>query len=184
MPTGVANQNLYSLLDTDECGIFLETANRGFGKAYKSIRVREEGPYGHSQKFTLIMTIEPNGWLHAELTQMPGTSGLDFHRYILRVLARLALRNVRRVFLWDNLSSHMTALTINSIYAAGHRICARPPYAPWDGPIEYVFNELEQGLKKRLYYIRNQADLFREIYLKINSMGANFHRTFNHCGYT
>jgi hypothetical protein len=29
MPTGVANQNLYSLLDTDECGIFLETANRG-----------------------------------------------------------------------------------------------------------------------------------------------------------
>ena len=43
MPTGVLNQNIYTLLDTDECGLFIETANRGFGKAYK--RVREAGFY-------------------------------------------------------------------------------------------------------------------------------------------
>ena len=40
MPIGVLNQKIYTLLDTDECGLFIETANRGFGNAYKRAKIR------------------------------------------------------------------------------------------------------------------------------------------------
>jgi hypothetical protein len=182
-PVGVLNVERASLLDADECGLFLTTCNRLYGKSYKSVRVRESGPYGHNEKWTLIMIIGPNGWKHATFRQVNGTNADDFLHFIQTALQRLALLGLRKVFLWDNLASHFTPQVIDAIYAAGHSIIARPPYYPCDGPIEYVFNEIEMSLRDRLYIIRTHEDLVINVHAIIGDLGANFDATFRHCGY-
>ena len=77
------------------------------------------------------MSICSNGQKHATFRKVAGTSGEDFLNYINVVIARLAILGIRKVFLWDNLRSDVVV----AIYAAGHRICARPAYYPEDGPI-------------------------------------------------
>ena len=56
-PAGVRNIPREEWIDLDEAGIFVETANRLSGKTIIGVRAREEGPYNHSEKFTLTMAI-------------------------------------------------------------------------------------------------------------------------------
>ena len=46
-PEGISDIPKQDWIDIDECGIFVETANGGDGKAYIGVRVREECPYNH-----------------------------------------------------------------------------------------------------------------------------------------
>ena len=68
---GVADSNWENLIAWDECAIFLETANRLYGKVCVGKDCNEEGPYGHSQKYTLTMAIagnqEGDRWLHFQV---------------------------------------------------------------------------------------------------------------------
>jgi transposase len=84
--------------------------------------------------------------------------------------------------MWDNLSSHFSDEAYASIYFAGHDIIERTPYNPWDGPIEYVFNQIEVRLKTQLYHIRNNQDLYRELMQILGNL-HNVAGTFQHCGY-
>ena len=46
------------MIDLDECGIFMEThANRQHGKYFVGLRVREEGAYGKSEKWNLLLAV-------------------------------------------------------------------------------------------------------------------------------
>ena len=54
-PYGIADINQADVIDIDESAFFLETANRGYGKAIVNDQVRQAGNYGHSTKWTLIM---------------------------------------------------------------------------------------------------------------------------------
>ena len=56
-PAGIANIPKEDWIDFDEAGIFVETSNRSSGKCEIGVRVREEGPYNHSEKYTLTMAI-------------------------------------------------------------------------------------------------------------------------------
>ena len=49
-PFGIRDVRRHDIIDLDEAGVFVESANRGSGKAYINCRVREPGPYGHSTK--------------------------------------------------------------------------------------------------------------------------------------
>jgi DDE superfamily endonuclease len=180
------NVSRHVLIDIDECGIFLNSCNRSTGVAFSGVRVREEGPYGHDVKFTLIMAIDTSGFKHATFTQIVGTDAVTFYNFVLGILARLAqvVPFQPKMFMWDNLSSHLSPPLINAIYNAGHSIMNRPPYSPVDGPIEYVFNEIENQLKGRLYQIANHNDLNVAMHAIITGLGANFDATFVHCGYT
>jgi hypothetical protein len=77
-PLGVRTMNRANLLDLDEAAFFLISCVRHDGKAYIGVRVNESGPYGHSEKWVLIMCIDPNGWKHAVLRQMTGLTAADF----------------------------------------------------------------------------------------------------------
>ena len=59
---------------------------------------------------------------------------------------------------------------------------ARPPYRPEDGPIEYVFNQYESGLRLKLYSIHTSEDLVRETHQILANIGG-IQQTFHHCGY-
>ena len=69
-PVGIKNIPRRDWIALDEAGIFVRTANRKTGKAYIGIQVREEGPYNHSEKWNLTMTIfgdeDGDRWLYFE----------------------------------------------------------------------------------------------------------------------
>ena len=83
----------------------------------------------------------------------------------------------------DNLSAHDSAVVFNTITGAGHRVQARPPYRPHDGPIEFQFNLIEQAMCQRVHRINNDADMVRELHAILAGMGSGFDATFAHCGY-
>ena len=57
-PVGIADIPRRNVIDLDECGVFVETtANRTYGKSYIGMRVREEGPYSKSEKWTLMLAV-------------------------------------------------------------------------------------------------------------------------------
>ena len=156
-PLGIHLVPRIALLDSDECAISLQTAVRRHGKAYIGVRCNSTGNYCHDEKWTLIMTIDSTGWRHATFNKVAGTTALIFRQYIRSVLARLP-PGQPRIFMWDNLKSHFSDALTNEIYLAGHSVVARPPYYPVDGPIEYVFNQVECRLISRVNYVRTEVD--------------------------
>jgi len=170
----------------------LKCVNRGRGKSYIGCRVRENGPYGHSEKWTIILGVDSAGRRWMRFKKVAGTTAVVLDALIRRVMGSLPSPLVapghygpagqQRVFLWDNLTSHHSVLVMNSVYAAGHRVVARPPYRPCDGPIEYLFNQLQRELTACPYKIKNDADLQREVSRIVMNLGG-FNATFAHCGY-
>ena len=84
--------------------------------------------------------------------------------------------------MWDNLAAHHHASVFNHVTTAGHRCVARPPYRPQDGPIEYVFNTIEQELKMRMHLVTDDNS-FRTEVMNIISGLSGFDNYFVHCGY-
>lgn len=182
-PLGIVNTPIQDLCDYDECEICLQTCNRTQGKAYIGVRVREEGHYTHGEKWSLQLFIDSNNFVHSWLRPEPGTNKLDFRNFFNGVIARLP-PNQPRTILMDNLRSHFDGVTWARVGATGHRFLPRCPYAPFDGPIEYVFNSLEGHLKNRLHVIHTNADLVREVNNIIGQLAQQgFRRYFVHCGY-
>ena len=189
-PYGIVGTLRQLLVDIDEAGFWLETCNRRRGKAVSFRRVREAGPYGHGEKWTLILAIDCAGHRWAQFARMPGTTVEIYDAFIRSIISSPLLGVpvgspgfVQRTFMHDNLSAHHATVVHNTITAAGHRVLSRPPYRPHDGPIEYQFNILEQGMCQRVHHIHNDDDMVRELHAILANMGAGFDATFVHCGY-
>lgn len=182
-PLGIQGIPKDDIIDVDEAAIFLEMCVRSFAKVYIGKRSRLIGHYGHSRKYTLVMAISggPNGERWVEFVERPGTSITDFANFINQVLTSLPAGTCK-TFIMDNLTSHTNQLIRQLIHAAGHRVVFRAPYYPVDGPIEYVFNTIQQELRLRCHQINNHQDLEAAI----NAIIANipdFQNYFTHCGY-
>jgi hypothetical protein len=53
------------LVDKLECGLFVETANKGIGITFVGNWVRQEGNYSKSEKWTLLLAVADGsqcGW--------------------------------------------------------------------------------------------------------------------------
>lgn len=190
-PHGIADINPADMIDLDECGIFLETANRRYGKAYIGLRVNEEGPYGHGEKWTLLMAVSCQAATHGnpsprwrDFWQIGGTTEERFYGFIEGILNELPHGDLGRryCFTMDNLSSHHSAAVAALIHLHGHRLAFRAPYYPIDGPIEYVFNTIQCRLRNRLAKIRSHQDLIDELGNAIFLMN-DFQPYFRHCGF-
>jgi hypothetical protein len=82
----------------------------------------------------------------------------------------------------DNLVTHRHPIIAQMIIAAGHRIVYRAPYYPVDGPIEYVFNTIQQELTYRMHFIHDLPTLHAHINAIVASLDE-FQSYFVHCGY-
>jgi transposase len=183
LPLGISNVPRQELIDFDESAFYLQKANRSSGKAFSGVRVREEGPYGHDEKWTLLLAIAPWGLKHSRFAPDQGTSKIVFRNFMRGLLAALP-RGIRYVFMWDNLKSHFDDDIYRMIYAAGYRIIARPPYYPCDGPIEYVFNQIENHIASEMYSIKTHQDLINEVHNGIrNITPQQLNDTFAMVGY-
>ena len=80
-----------------------------------------------------------------------GNTAVVFRDFVVQVMddcASMPLTSLVLAFshtlLRDNLSSHKSPIVTNAVnsHPGGHRIVARSPYRPQDGPIEVVNNQL------------------------------------------
>jgi hypothetical protein len=56
-PYGINGTSRATIIDWDEAGIFIESTNHNWGKCYLGRHCCEEGPYNHSQKYSLTAAI-------------------------------------------------------------------------------------------------------------------------------
>jgi hypothetical protein len=187
-PFGIADVALVDMIDIDEAGIFLETANRSWGKAVTGMRVRASGPYGHSEKWTLLMAISGRiGPLDrfVRLEQRPGTDIHFFYDFIRDMIDQIGpgAPGNRRCFTMDNLTAHKHPTVLNLILTSGHRFAFRAPYYPVDGPIEYVFHTVQYQLTLNMHHIYTHQDLYDDIFNVINGI-HNFVPYFQGVGFT
>jgi transposase len=193
-PMGIADVRRSKVVDLDQCGIFVETANRGHGKAFVGLRVREPGPYTKTEKANLMLAIcgedetpgHPGspGRRWSEIWLEGGTTIEKMMGFVAAIIEDLgeATPDNFYVFTMDNLSAHKNPGVTALIHAAGHGVVYRAPYYAVDGAIEYVFNTLQALLRNRLYQIRTLEDLVLAIHQSIGNM-HNFAEYFRNVGF-
>jgi hypothetical protein len=83
----------------------------------------------------------------------------------------------------DNLNVHKSPLVYQAVEGGGrHLIVARPLYMPCDGPIEYIFCQLEAALCKNMAQVASVDDLMDTVRNIVPQL-SGFDQTFRHCGY-
>ena len=106
-PFGIADILKRDLIDLDECGMELKTAERSIGKAYVGKRVNQPGLYSQTDKWTLLFAIsgDPAARRWRDIWTGEGTTGLRMVAFIRRILNDIgpgsAIR--RYCFIMDNL---------------------------------------------------------------------------------
>ena len=185
-PLGIADIRRDDMIDLDECGLFVESSDRKWGKTYIGKRCRQAGPYQKSCKYTLLLAISgddvANRWY--DMWKEGGTTNDRMITFIERILQDIGpgTPQRRRCFTMDNLSSHHADQVAAMIHAAGHRLAFRAPYYAVDGPIEYTFNTIQGMLAIAMYEIRTEQDLVHQVQRAIQSI-QTFAPYFVHCGF-
>lgn len=189
-PFGISNIPRSRIIDLDEAALFVESSNRGRGKAHLVRRVRELGPYGHSEKLNILVAICGEDYVPGQQARRwvetwtdGGTTNAKFLRFILRILVDIGPGTPAnfKVFTMDNLSSHRNVLVQQVIHAAGHVCIFRAPYYPVDSPIEHVFNTIQGALTAAMYSINLPEDV-RRVFLATLRRINTFARYFGHVG--
>lgn len=114
-PYGIANIARQDIIDLDEAALFVETCNRGRGKAHLTRRVRDVGAYGHSQKTNILVAIsgedatpiqDARRWI--DTWENGGTTIERMYRFMSRILRDLGpgVPGNQKCFTMDNLNSH------------------------------------------------------------------------------
>ena len=85
----------------------------------------------------------------------------------------------------DNLSSHKASEIYDTIYEAGHKVICRPPYRPYEAPIEWVFNQLACAVRRKWAKINNEKELIYAILDIIENRDGlgGFYELFQLCKY-
>ena len=119
------------IIDLDQCGVFLETADRPGGKAFVGVRVCDFGPYGKEEKSNLMLAIcgeEGNAGNPLRRWRTVWNDGgttidkiLEFLQEILDELGH-ANENGFHVFTMDNLNTHRNEAVVALIHLYGHGI--------------------------------------------------------------
>ena len=132
-PYGMADIKARDIIDIDEAGLELRSANRRHGKAHRGERVREADPYSKTGKVNNLLAVSgdpdhPDRW--HEIWSGGGTTISLFVDVIRRIIGDIGPGTPirRRCFTFDNLSSHLHPQVFAIIYEAGHRVVARAPY--------------------------------------------------------
>lgn len=162
-PGGVVGIPRIQLIDIDEFGIWIEKANRVYGKVLVGRDLRENGKYGHGQKWTCKIGVKPGGQRWFEMSRDAGTTVESFDSFVFSIVSTLPAAP-QCTLLWDNLRSHHSVEVANTVRVSGHRILARPPYRPADGPVEYVIHTVEAELSNRIHHVSNDQDLYNEVH--------------------
>ena len=186
-PFGCTDIDPRDMIDLDEAGIYLNETNCKYGKSAVGGRSREVGTYIRERKLNILLAIsgdENEGDRWYDLWEEGGTTNEKFFQFIQRIIDDIGPGNEerRRCFTMDNLNSHTSPTVYALIVGSGHRLLFRAPDYPVDGPIEYVFNTLQNLL---CLFMREITDL-GSLRVKVDELiGAFvfFANYFRHVGF-
>ena len=185
-PFGIADIRRRDMIDVDEAGCELATAEKKIGKSYVGKRVQQSGLYSRSDKWTLLLGIsgDNNGDRWLDLWTGEGTNAKRMISFIRRIVHDIGPGTPvrRRCFVMDNLSSHHSVQMATIIFNAGHRLAFRAPYYPVDGPIEYVFNTVQATLRLNNRLISDGPSLVDELQNAVGDIDS-FVAYFINCGF-
>jgi len=171
-PMGITDCSRLRMIDLDECGIFVEMANRTRGREYVGIRVKEPGPYSKTEKGSLLLAIcgedgsanqSSKRW--SMLWAEGGTTVermIEFIQFILNDIGHATPGNIF-CFTMDNLNSHHHPAVLALILQYGRRLSFRALYYAVDGVIEYVFNSLQSLIRQQLYLVTDGPTMIAAI---------------------
>ena len=113
-----------------------------------------------------------------------GTNIITFNDFIQYVLASTGASTPgdQKYIIMDNLNKHHNALVLGEIRAAGHRYCFQAPYWPVNGPIEYIFNTIENALSYKMYEVKTVAELQTNVDIIIRNI-PSFENCFTNVDY-
>jgi hypothetical protein len=107
-PYGIADIRRQDMIDLDECGVELQTADRHHGKAFVGKRVSQSGPYQKSTKYNLLLAISGDGanprrW--RDIWSGEGTTGQRMITFIRTIITQIGPGTPQRryCFIMDNL---------------------------------------------------------------------------------
>lgn len=187
-PFGIANIRACDMIDIDEAVVNSTTARRRYAKSHVCVRARQIGPYVRDESVRIILAISGDPDLRYRWAEIDrgrsGTNLGEFYNIIDRITAFLNQNQPGRIFTFilDNLNIHHNPMILYLIRLRGHRVVFRAPYRPQDGPIEYVFNTIENALTLAVHSINNVHDIIRQLASIIRSL-PEFSSYFYHCGY-
>ena len=133
-PYGIADIKRKNMIDLDECGIELSTAERDIGKTYIGDCCNQSGLYSKTDKLNLLLAILGDEELTLRWKDIwtgEGTTGqkiVDFVHWIIEDLKNLGLPDRRFCFLMDNLTSHHNHQMADLLMGAGSDLVFRAPY--------------------------------------------------------
>jgi hypothetical protein len=209
-PLGVLTIRRSQFIDIDEFGMEITRCNRKYGRADSGLRVRKPGHYTRTEKVTVILAVEagdpnvpdhclgsvakPRVW-HRILRQS-GMNQVEFSSFVDFVCRDFEVNPApngtdhHRVFLWDNLATHLTDLVYDTVELRPSpnmfQIVRRIPYQPKFGPTEYSINEAVQTLQRDAKSDWTTDTLVANIE-RVFTSGFGWNgaatRRFIHCGY-
>jgi transposase len=131
------------LVFVDETGI-TTVMTPAYGRALRGERVVDSAPASW-KSFTVIAALELDG-VHAPWVFPGATDTTMFQAYVEQVL--VPELHPGDVVVFDNLKPHLAAGIAKSIEGAGARLLPLPPYSPDYTPIEEMFSQVKQGLRR------------------------------------
>ena len=107
-PYGIADIRRQDLIDLDECGFELKSADRGIGKAYVGKRCKQSGLYSKTEKYNLLLAIsgDPvNALRWRDIWTAEGTTGDRMVGFIKKIIGDIGPGTPQRryCFIMDNL---------------------------------------------------------------------------------
>ena len=166
------------LVFLDEMGLKTDlTRLRGWAEGGK--RLIEAVPGGKWETNTLLQAIALDGTRAAMVLDGP-LDAISFAGFCEWLLAPAL--HPGDIVVMDNLSSHKSTRSIQSIEAAGARVAYLPPYSPDLNPIENIFAKIKQLI--RSLRPRNLRQILRATTKSLTGITTDdIEAVFLHCGY-
>lgn len=198
------------MIDIDECHFTLKSIQNKYGYGAKPVRVRDTGHFKKGRgSINLIIAIEPGdpalpahilGSTHRPRRWFRITRNANVDQHLFADFLDEICTSIEadpkpvddsRIFLWDNLSAHLTALVHNTLEMRETReehsfvSIPRPPYRPRFAPIEYIICQIANELSLREHRAWDLNTLEQETHNVCMTVGNNgaADRTWHHIGY-
>ena len=181
-PLGTIGTATEDIIDIDECGLFFESSNRGFGKVKRGRRCDQKWIYNRAgQKLNLPLAIcgdnnDPMRFSHKWPGE--GTTLLIYYNFIRSIIDELERRHPGRLFCFtkDELNVLKNPIIMDLISNAGHRVVFRAPY------YAYVFNTVQTNLMVEYNNLYSLDDLRNTVNLIIGAI-PTFRPYLDHVGF-
>jgi len=149
------------LVSVNEAAVDSRNMNRDFGWSYSGRKARVVCAYERGTRYSVLPAISYDGVLHANIVE-GSFNAITFRQFIRGLLDRMnPFPGPNSVILLDNASIHHSRETLDMITDQGMRYCFLPPYSPDYQPIEEMFHQLKQWIRRNYRDGRAAMDCIR-----------------------